>query len=377
MRTIGFLLYKEFRQIFRNKALLPILFVAPIIQLIVLAYAANFEVKGLKMYVVDRDHSTISQRVFGKFSGSPYFEMAGYTTDGDKANKAMEIDQADIILEIPANFERDLFNGQRAQLQLIANAIDGTKGGLGVAYAGQVIRGFNQEIVAEYGPRMIQLVSQNTKNSQIEIRFSHWYNPNMDYKTFMVPGILALLVTMIGAFLSSMNIVREKEMGTIEQINVSPIQKHHFIIGKLLPFWIIALVELTLGLIVAKLLYNIPFLGSIPLLYSFAALYLLVVLGMGLFISTVTETQQQAMFISWFFLVIFIFLSGMFTAIENMPTWAQQITYLNPVRYFIEVIRMVMLKGSGFADITNHLLIVGAYAIAINGLAIWNYRKTV
>ena len=377
MRTIGFLLYKEFRQIFRNKALLPILFVAPIIQLIVLAYAANFEVKGLKMYVVDHDRSTLSQRIYGKFSGSPYFEMAGYTANTKAANTAVEVDKADIILEIPKGFERDLFVEKHAQLQLIANAIDGTKGGLGVAYAGQVIRGFNQEIVQEFGPRMVRPVSMNNTGGQIDIRYSHWYNPNMDYKTFMVPGILALLVTMVGAFLSSMNIVREKEMGTIEQINVSPIQKHHFIIGKLLPFWIIALVELSIGLIVAKLLYNIPFLGSLPLLFGFAALYMLVVLGMGLFISTVTETQQQAMFISWFFLVIFIFLSGMFTAIENMPTWAQQITYLNPVRYFIEVIRMVMLKGSGLADITNHIFIVAGYALAINGLAIWNYRKTV
>ena len=199
----------------------------------------------------------------------------------------------------------------------------------------------------------------------------------MDYKTFMVPGILALLVTMIGGFLSSMNIVKEKEIGTIEQINVTPIQKYHFIIGKLLPFWVLALGELAIGLLAGKLLYDIPMVGNLFLLFGFSGLYLFVVLGLGLFISTITETQQQAMFISWFFMVIFIFLSGMFTAIENMPGWAQQLTYFNPVRYFMEVIRMVMLKGSDLGNISTQIWILVGYALAINGLAVWNYRKTV
>ena len=211
----------------------------------------------------------------------------------------------------------------------------------------------------------------------IEVISADWYNPELDYKTFMVPGILALLVTMVGAFLSSMNIAREKELGTVEQLNVTPIRKYQFVIGKLLPFWIIGLVELSIGLVVAKLLYDIPFLGSIPLLFAFAALYLLVVLGLGLFISTVTDTQQQAMFVSWFFLVIFILMSGLFTAIENMPIWAQRLTLLNPVRYFIEVIRMVMLKGAALQDIVRHIWILAAYAVLMNGLAMWRYRKTV
>ena len=375
MRTIGFLLYKEFKQIFRNKALLPIIFAAPIIQLIILAYAANFEVKNLKLMVIDRDQSQVSQRLISKFEGSSYFQIAGSTFSNAEADKAMELDQADLIIEIPAHFERNLIRENKEKVQLTANAIDGVKGGLAVAYSSQVIGGFNREIQQTYLTRVsAELMPSPTR---INIIDSYWFNPKMDYKTFMVPGILVLLVTMIGSFLTSMNIVREKELGTIEQINVTPIKKYQFILGKLIPFLVIALFELALGLTVAKILYNIPFLGSIPLLFGFAIVYLTVILGLGLFISTFTETQQQAMFISWFFMVVFLFLSGMFTAIENMPTWAQQITYLNPVRYFMEVIRMVMLKGSGLKDITEHLWILIGYSVFINGLAVWNYKKTV
>ncbi|RMG67331.1 MAG: ABC transporter permease, partial [Bacteroidetes bacterium] len=349
MRTIYFILYKEFRQIFRNRALLPIIFAMPIIQLIVLAYAADFEVRNLKLYWVDRDQSAVTQRLHSKFEASPYFVVVGTAQDPSVADLAMARERADLILELPAGFERDLFRENQARLGLTVNAIDGIKGGLGAAYATQVVGSLNRELMAEYGIRMgkVQMASGSAMG-QTGITYSNWFNPRMDYKTFMVPGILGMLVTMIGAFLTSMNIVREKEMGTIEQLNVTPIKKYQFIIGKMLPFWLLALFDLAVGLVVAKLLYDVPFVGSVPLLFGYAAVYLLLVLGFGLLISTITETQQQAVFISWFFLVIFIFLSGFFTAIENMPAWAQAITYFDPVRYFMEVVRMVMLKGSDF-----------------------------
>jgi ABC-2 type transport system permease protein len=186
---------------------------------------------------------------------------------------------------------------------------------------------------------------------------------------------LVLLVTMITLFLSAMNIVREKEIGTLEQINVTPIKKHQFIIGKLFPFWILGLVILTVGLLIAKLVFNVPMLGSLGLIYSFTSIYLLLILGMGLFISNHTDTQQQAMFISWFFMVIFILMSGLFTPIESMPHWAQNITLFNPIRYFVEIIRMVMLKGATFSDITTQFFIITAYAVVLNTLAVLSYKK--
>ena len=209
----------------------------------------------------------------------------------------------------------------------------------------------------------------------IEVKPRYWYNPTLEYKNLMVPGILAVLVTMVGMFLSSMNIVREKEIGTIEQLNATPITKSEFIIGKLFPFWLISLVELAIGLIVGKVIFNIPMIGSLPLLFAFTSIYLLVMLGFGLLISTITHTQQQAMFISWFFLVVFILMGGLFTAIENMPPWAQKITWFNPVAYFIEVLRLVLLKGSSFQDIIRYFGIVGAMALVVNSIAMFNYKK--
>jgi ABC-2 type transport system permease protein len=203
-----------------------------------------------------------------------------------------------------------------------------------------------------------------------------WYNETLNYKTFMVPGILVLLVTMITLFLSGMNIVREKEIGTLEQINVTPIKKSQFIIGKLFPFWVVGLGLLTIGLIIAKLIFNVPILGSLGLMYFYTSIYILVVLGIGLFISNFTDTQQQAMFIAWFFTVIFILMSGLFTPIESMPKWAQVLTEFNPIKYFVEVMRMVMLKGSGLIDILPQILKTILYAFIMNGLAVWSYKKT-
>ena len=192
----------------------------------------------------------------------------------------------------------------------------------------------------------------------------------------MFPGILVLLVTMITLFLSGMNIVREKEIGTLEQINVTPIKKSQFIIGKLFPFWVIGMGLLTIGLIIAKLIFVVPMVGSLLLMYLCTSIYILVVLGIGLFISNFTETQQQAMFIAWFFTVIFILMSGLFTPIESMPEWAQILTEFNPIKYFVEVMRMVMLKGSGFMDILPQFIKTLLYALVMNGLAVWSYKKT-
>ncbi len=356
--------------------MLPIIFIMPVIQLVILSNAANFEIENLKLYFVDKDQTSYSRLLRSKIEGSNYFVLSGYGFSTDEGEGALDRDLADLVIEVPRGFERTLVRDNSEKIQLTINAIDGTKGALGNFYALAVISDFNRQIREDFQAKGTVFAISKPLN-HIKINYSNWFNPDLNYKTFMVPGILVLLVTMIAAFLSAMNIVREKEIGTIEQLNVTPIRKHQFIIGKLLPFWVLGLFELSIGLLIAKFVFDVPFVGSIILVYAFAALYLFLVLGMGLFISTFTETQQQAMFISWFFLVIFILMGGLFTAIENMPVWAQHITLFNPVRYFIEVVRMVMLKGSGLADIKWHFLIVLLYVIGINGLAMFRYRKTV
>jgi ABC-2 type transport system permease protein len=204
---------------------------------------------------------------------------------------------------------------------------------------------------------------------------SFWYNPGLNYKYYMLPGILVILVSIIGMFLSSLNIVKEKEVGTIEQINVTPIKKYQFVLGKLIPFLLIGLFDLGFGLILGKLIFNIPIVGSLFTLFSFAVVYLILVLSMGFFVSTVTETQQQAMFISFFFMIVFLLMSGLFTPFESMPTWAQNFNTINPLAYFMRVIRMVLLKGSGFADIAKDFFIIMFLSVIVFFLSVWRYRK--
>jgi ABC-2 type transport system permease protein len=372
MKTILFIIQKEFKQIFRNKGMLPIIFIMPLMQLLILSNAASFEVKNIKFSYVDNDRSSVSRELLSKFEVSNYFNVLQQFPSKKEANSALQKGTVDVILEIPIHFERNLLKDKKSNLSLSINAIDGAAAGVTNVYVMQIISGFNQNIQTQL---MQYKEADFVQPFSIETIPSFWYNKTLNYKTFMVPGILVLLVTMLTLFLSSMNIVREKETGTLEQINVTPIKKHQFIIGKLFPFWVLGLVVLSVGLIIAKLVFNVPILGNIFLIYTFTTIYLILILGIGLFISNHTETQQQAMFIAWFFTVIFILMSGLFTPVESMPTWAQKITLLNPIRYFVEVIRMVMLKGATFSDVKTQLGIIFIYAFIINGLAVWSYKK--
>jgi len=371
MRTLFFLLQKEFRQIFRDPAILRIIFMLPTMQLIIIPMAADFEVKNINLAVADHDHSVYSQQLVQKITSSGYFKLIHYSADYKEAFKEIESDKADIVMEIPVHFERDVVKDDASKLFLSINAVNGMKANLGGAYIQNIIQDFNNEIrvrLVQFPPIPSQTVISTT--------YSNWFNPFLNYKVFMVPAVLATLLTMVGAFLTALNIVKEKEIGTIEQINVTPIRKHHFILGKLIPFWVLGLVVMTVGLLIMRFVYQIHPVGNIFTIYFFAAIYQLSVLGLGLLISTFADTQQQAMLISFFLMMIFILLGGLFTPIESMPTWVQKIVWLNPVSYFIEVVRMVILKGSGISDIRNHIFIILGFAVVLNGWAVFNYKKT-
>ncbi|GGG98418.1 ABC transporter permease [Polaribacter pacificus] len=372
MKTILYIIQKEFKQIFRNKGMLPIIFILPLLQLVILSNAATFEVKNIKFGYIDKDHSPSSRALIEKFNASTYFNVLADYQSETVASSAMLNGEVNVILEIPTHFERDLQKEKSNHLGILINAIDGAAAGVQKVYALQIIQRFNQDVKM----KLMQPADLQNQPASIKSIPLFWYNQTLNYKTYMVPGILVLLVTMITLFLSGMNIVREKEIGTLEQINVTPIKKSQFIIGKLFPFWVIGLGLLTVGLIIAKLIFNVPMVGSLLLMYLYTSIYILVILGIGLFISNYTETQQQAMFISWFFTVIFILMSGLFTPIESMPKWAQFMTEFNPIKYFVEVMRMVMLKGSGFMDIVPQLSKTLLYALVMNGLAVWSYKKT-
>ncbi len=372
MRMLKFLLQKELKQIFRDPAIIVILFIMPTIQLLILPAAADYEIKNINLGVVDHDHSDYSRQMIEKITSSGYFRLRDYSPSFKQGLNAIETDNTDLILEIPDHFERDLVKDNESTLFVAVDAINGIKAGLGGAYLQQIIAEYNQQVRMQWirAPRM------NPKPT-IDVTSADWYNPHMNYKAFMVPGILVMLVTMIGSSFASNNIVREKEMGTIEQINVSPIKKYQFILGKLIPFWLLALSVLTIGLIIARVVYGIVPVGSYLTVYAFASIYLVAVLGLGLLLSTYAQTQQQSMLVSFFVTMIFNLMSGLYTPIESMPTWAQWITRFNPVSYFIEVMRMVVLKGSSLVDIRYHIFIIIGFAIFFNSWAILNYSKRV
>lgn len=369
MRTLYFILQKEFLQIFRNKAMLPIIFVMPIIQLVILTFAADFELKVINYTYIDNDNSQESRKLIDRFRASTFFVEQGRVHGFKEGMQTLYDNTATLFITIPTNFSESLHKEKEATIMVDVNSIDGQAAILSYSYATAIINQLQDDIRMEWNGL------SNKLKPPVSVEPRYWYNPNMVYSNLMVPGILAVLITMIGMFLSAMNIVREKEIGTIEQINVTPIKKYQFLLGKLLPFWVIAMFELAFGLVIGKIIFDIPIVGSLSLLFGFTSIYLLVVLGIGLWISTFTNTQQQAMFIAWFFMVIFILMSGLFTPIENMPVWAQEITRANPIAYMVTVIRSILIKGSTFADIKMEFLWVSVYAILVNTFALLSYQK--
>jgi ABC-2 type transport system permease protein len=342
--------------------------VLPIVQLIVLVNAATQDMKSNRLIIVDQDGSTLSQQIISKFKASDFFQIQYITPNKTDAFDIFNNGNTDAIILIPHNTEKDILKQKLTSIQIITNAINSQQAQITFNYAKSIISDYSINIRARY-----KIASPN---NLINVSQQYWFNPELNYKFYMLPGILVILVTIIGMFMAAMNLVREKEMGTLEQINVTPVKKYQFIIAKLVPFWVIALFELGFGLLIGKLLYNIPIEGNLFVLFSFAGIYLVAVLGIGLYISTNTQTQQQVMFISYFFLMIFVMMSGLFTAVENMPEWGQIFDHANPLYYFIQVIRTVLLKGSGFADIRPMIIGVSIIAAIILPLAVHNYRKT-
>jgi ABC-2 type transport system permease protein len=350
--------------------MLGIILMVPIMQMLILVYAANMDVKNADMVVVDQDMSPTSHRLTNKFIGSTFFNLYGSTFNEEDAENLLKKNKVDIVLIIPAGFERNLLRNDKSGVQLLVNAIDGSAAEIINGYAQNVIFSFNKQTIVET-MGLAELKGSNTINTVPR----YWYNDTLDYKHYMAPGILVILVTIIGMFLSGMNLVKEKEIGTTEQLNVTPIKKWQLIAGKLIPFWVIALFDLGFGLLIAKIFFNLPIEGNLLVIFAYAALYLVGILGAGLLISTFADTQQQVLFIGFFFMMVFVLMGGIFTPVQSMPEWAQIIDKFNPVCYFMDVVRMVLLKGSGFKDIVPHIYFALIFGFVMLTLAIWKYRK--
>lgn len=352
--VLKYLIQKEFLQIRRNAFIPRLIFVFPIMIMCVMPWVMNMEIKNIVVDVVDNDHSTMSSQLVHRIEASNYFVFHGKQNSYAQAMNDVESSKADIILEIPPHFERDMRRGEHPHLFIAANAVNGTKGNLGNTYLSNII-------------------SQSPIESTVSVLYL--YNKNLNYKLFMIPSLMAILVMLMCGFLPALNIVSEKESGTIEAINVTPVRKVDFILAKLIPYWLIALVVMTVCFLLAWLIYGITSAGNLGLVYLLSMLLAFIFSGLGLVISNYNDTMQQAVFVMWFIVVCLMLLSGLFTPVRSMPHWAYLTTYVNPMHYFIDAVRTVFVRGGDFCCVAHQVLALSVIAILMNMWAVYSYRK--
>jgi len=370
MKTILHVVRKEFLQIRRDKRMLPIIFFAPIFQLIILGYAANLDVNNIPTVICDLDRSHASRELIDKFTNSGYFTVERNVDDIRDIDRFIDNGTASLAVVIPTAFGDRIKAGKQAELQIIADGSDANLATVGLNYANAIIANYSMNIVAREAPR--SGIGKSGINPEIRV----WYNPELKSKNFMVPGILGLLLMVMTMILTSLAIVKEKEVGTMEQLVVTPIRPHQLIIGKLTPFAVIGIIDIILVLLVATLWFNIPVRGSVFLVFGFCIVFLMTTLGLGLFVSTVSRTQQQAMMTAVFFVMFpMIFLSGFVFPIENMPKVVQLYTYTLPLRYFFVIVRGLFLKGVGFAELWDQALVLLIFGIVILSLSVARFQK--
>ena len=358
--TLKYLIQKEFIQIRRNSFLPKLIFVFPVVMMCVMPWVMSMEVRNIVVKVVDNDRSTSSQQLVHRIEASNYFIFGGQQANYADALAEVERGKADIVLVIPEHFGRDIETGNTPQVLIAANAVNGTKGAMGSNYLSQIV-------TAHVAPEA-SAISQRLQTLYL-------YNKRLNYKVFMIPALFGILMMLMCGFLPALNITGEKEAGTIEQINVTPVSKGEFIIAKIIPYWIIGFFVMTICLLLAWLIYGITCQGSLLLLYLAALLMALVFSSIGLIVSNYSDTMQQAIFVMWFFVVCLMLLSGLFTPVRSMPHWAQHITLLNPMRYFIDTVRTVFVRGGDFRSVWPQLSTLALFATVMATWAVVSYRK--
>ena len=363
MRRISFLVWKELIELRRDPRLFAVVIVAPIVQLFALGYAATTDVRDVPLVVADADRSIQSRELMRRFDASTSFTIISVVSDAAEAGRYLEDGRAWMVLAIPQGFGRALVAGRPETLQLVADGSDSNSAGVSLGYANRLLADYAREAGQPIGVA-------------IEPRVRVWFNPQLESRDFMIPGIVALLLLVITTNLSSMAIVRERELGTLEQLNVTPLRGLELIVGKLLPYALVGLVDVALVLAVSTLWFEVPLRGSVLLLFGLTAIYLLRTLGLGLFVSTISSTQQQAMMTTTFlFFLPMVYLSGFIFPIENMPAAIQPVTYLIPLRYFLVILRSIFLKGVGLETFWPEALALTGWGIGILALALARSSK--
>lgn len=357
---LKYLIQKEFLQIRRNAFLPRLIIVFPIMMMFVMPWVMNQEVKNIRVDVVDNDRSTLSRQLVQSVEVSNYFIFNGQKPTYDAALRDIEKMDADVVLVIPQHFSRDLTLKRNPQVLIAANAVNGTKGSMGSAYLSQIVTA---------------KVSPTVEAMQSKFATLFLYNKHLNYKVFMIPALFAMVMMLMCGFLPTLNIVGEKEAGTIEQINVTPVPKWAFILAKLIPYWLIALFVIVVCLVLSWLIYGITCQGPLWLVFVLAMLLALFWSSFGLIISNYSDTMQQAVFVMWFFVVCMLLLSGLFTPTRSMPQLAYLTTYVNPMHYFVDGIRTVFVRGGGFQSIAHQLLVLLVIASLMGVWAVRSYKK--
>jgi len=363
IRAFTGLVRKEFIQVFRDRNMVRIIFAMPIIQLLLFGYVVKLDVKNIRLDVYDFSQSQVSREFVNATGAGDYFVPTPANTSVLELETRFQDGSRDMSLIIPEDFAEKLEKRERVSIGLIADGTDANMTAIGSGYMNRITQRFARDALDIEPP--------------LDVRFDVLYNPEAESIYFMVPGIVATLLTMVTIMLTSMAIVRERERGTLEQLLVTPMSSMTLLFGKVIPFAILGLIEMTIALVVGVLWFNIPFAGSPLLLFALSALYLMTTLGIGLFFSTVTSTQQQAMFFAWFFSVFAILTSGFFTPIANMPLWLQYVTYLNPMRFFMSIVRGIMMKGAGPADLLADINVLVIFGLLVFGFSALRFSKRV
>ncbi len=363
---------KEILQTFRDRRMLGILFFAPIFQLIVFGYAATYDIDRIPTAVVDYDYSRLSRELVSTIQASGYFEVVANPVHSDSITSLVDHGEVWCGIVIPPDYEEQIKTGKTADVQVIIDGSNSNTAGIVAGYLGKIVREYSMDMM-RFNSR--QLSSGRQPNINIETRA--WYNPNLSSRTYNVPAVLVMIMLVITMVLTSMAVVKEKELGTIEQISVTPIKPVELMIGKTMPFVMIGVVDILIVTTVAIFWFNVPFQGSIWFLLLAAFTFMLTTLGTGLLISTFSSTQQQAMMTTFLFIMPFTILSGFAFPISNMPIEIQYVTYINPVRYFVEIVRAIFLKGSGIIELKDQLLALLAIGLSVMTVSVLRFRKRV
>lgn len=373
IERIGQMLRKEFLQIFRDPRMTGVIFLMPVIQVLVFGFAVTTDVKHVAVAVLDRDNSAASRDLVARFAASGYFDVVEAVENDRRARELIDRARAQALLQIDRGFADDLGAGRPAGVQLIVDGTDSNTAGIVLGYGAEIVGRLNDELLAD---RRGRRAGGPGDSFRVVLESRAWFNENLESRNFYVPGVIAIIVMLITLMLTSMAVVREKEIGTMEQILVTPIRPLEFILGKTVPFALIGYADVVVITLVGLLLFDVPIRGSLFLLFVATSLYLMTTLGLGLFISTVSRTQQQAMMSTFFFYFPAVLLSGFMFPIANMPVVVQWITYLNPLRYFLVIVRGIFLKGVGPSALWPEMAALLALGIVSLWLASRRFHKT-